>query len=117
MDPYSEVLSQVSPATPQEADPVSSTPIATTSAGSNLCAAKAPFSSQRAAPYAAWFQTSKSQQWSLGVEQTSNAADIPLPEGKVQERARSQGRRVPRPTSGAGVRGLHHGRFSTESPS
>ena len=32
VDPYSEVLSQVSPATPQQADPVSSTPIATTSA-------------------------------------------------------------------------------------
>ena len=46
---YSEVLSQVSPATPQQADPVSSTPIATTSAGSNFRPAKAPFPSQRAA--------------------------------------------------------------------
>ena len=44
VDPHSEVLSQVSPATPQQADLVSTTPIATTSAGSNFPAAKAHFS-------------------------------------------------------------------------
>ena len=39
--------------------PVSSTPIVTTSAGSNFRAAKAPFPSQRAAPYALGFQSGR----------------------------------------------------------
>ena len=64
VDPYSEVLSQGSPATLLPADPVLSTPIAATSTGSAFRAAKAPFPSQRAAPYAAGFQ----------VEQESEAA-------------------------------------------
>ena len=64
VDPYSEVLSQGSPATLLPADPVLSTPIAATSTGSAFRAAKAPFPSQRAAPYAAGFQ----------VEQESGAA-------------------------------------------
>ena len=46
-------LSQGSPATSLPADPVSSTPIAATSTGSALRAAKAPFPSHHAAPNAA----------------------------------------------------------------
>ena len=64
MDPYSEVLSQGSPA-----DPVSSTPITATSTGSAFRAANAPFPSQRAAPYAAGFQMSKSQERPPGADQ------------------------------------------------
>ena len=43
VDPYSEVLSQGSPATSLPSDPVSSTPFAATSTGSAFRAAKAPF--------------------------------------------------------------------------
>ena len=62
VDPYSEVLSEGSPATLLPANPVSSTPVAATSTGSAFRAAKAPFSSQRATPHAAGFQISKSQE-------------------------------------------------------
>ena len=53
VDPHSEVLSQGSPATSLPTDPVSSTPIAATCTASTFRAARAPFPSQRAAPYAA----------------------------------------------------------------
>ena len=73
VDPYSEVPSQGSPATSLPADPVSSTPIAATSTGSAFRAAKANFTSQRAAPYAVGFQMSKSQERSPGADQFVNA--------------------------------------------
>ena len=83
MDPYSEVLSQGSPATLLPADPVSSTPIAATSTGSAFRAAKAPFPFQRAAPYAAGFQVSKSQERPPGADQFVNAVAQPLPDADV----------------------------------
>ena len=69
VDPYSEVLSQESPATSLQTDPVSSTPIAATSTGSAFRAAKAPFSSQRAST----FQMSKSKERPPGADQIVNA--------------------------------------------
>ena len=80
VDPYSEVLSQGSPATSLPADHLSSTPIAATSTGSAFRAAKAPFPSQRAAPYAAGFQMSKSQERPPGADQIANAVAQPLPD-------------------------------------
>ena len=78
VDPYSEVLSQGSPATLLPADPVSSTPVAATSTGSAFRAAKAPFPSQRATPYAARFQVSKSQERPISSEcrRPAVAADV-----------------------------------------
>ena len=92
VDPYSEVLSQVSPAIRQDADPVSPTSIATISVGSNFRAATASFPSPRAAPYVAGFQMSKSQERLPGVEKTSNVAAVTLTEALFQERARTQAR-------------------------
>ena len=83
MDPYSEVLSQGSPATLLPANPVSSTPVAATSTGSAFRAAKAPFPSQRATPYAAGFQMSKSQERPPGADQFVNAVAQPLPDADV----------------------------------
>ena len=91
VDPCSEVLSQGSPATPQQADPVSSTPIVTTSAGSNFRAANVPCPSQRAEPYAAAFHT----------EGESFKKEFVLGVGACHGRP-----------SRAGFRGLHDGRFS-----
>ena len=78
MDPYSEVLSQGSPATSLPADPVSSTTIAATSTGWACRAAKAPFPSQRAPPYTARFQMSKSQERPSGTYQIVNAVAQPF---------------------------------------
>ena len=83
VDPYSEVLSQGSPATLLPANPVSSTPVAATSTGCAFRAAKAPFPSQRATPYAAGFQISKSQERPPGADQFVNAVAQPLPDADV----------------------------------
>ena len=80
------------PATSLPADPVSSTPIAATSAGSAFRAAKAPFPS--AAPYAAGFQMSKSQERPLGADQFVNAVAQPLPDADVQAGVRRRGQSV-----------------------
>ena len=94
VDPYSEVLSQGSPATLLPADPVSSTPVAATSAGFAFRAAKAPFPSQRATPYAVGFQVSKSQERPPGADQFVNAVAQPLPDADVQAGVRRRGQRV-----------------------
>ena len=83
VDPYLEVLSQGSPGTSVPADPVSSTPIAVTSKGSAFRASKAPFPSRRAAPYAAGFQMSKSQERPPGADQIVNAVAQPLLDADV----------------------------------
>ena len=82
MDPYSEVLSQESPAALLP-DPVSSTPVAMTSVGSAFRAAKDLFPSQRATPHAAVFQVSKSQERPPEADQFVNAVAQPLPDGDV----------------------------------
>ena len=61
----------------------SSTPVAATSTGSAFRAAKAPFPSQRATPYAAGFQVSKSQERPPGADQFVNAVAQPLPDADV----------------------------------
>ena len=94
VDPYPEVLSQGSPATSLPADPVSSTPIAATSKGSAFRAAKAPFPSQRATPYAAGFQVSKSQERPRGADQFVNAVAQPLPDADILAGVRRRGQRV-----------------------
>ena len=83
VDPYSEVLSQGSPATLLPADPVSATPT-----GSAFRAAKAPFPSQSATPYGVGFQVSKSQERPPGADQFVNAVAQPLPDADVQARVR-----------------------------
>ena len=83
VDPYSEVLSQGSPATLLPADPVSSTPVVATSTRSAFRAAKAPFPSQRATPNAAGFQVSKSKEQPPGADQFVNAVAQPLLDADV----------------------------------
>ena len=94
VDPYSDVLSQGSPATSLPADPVSSAPVEATFAGSAFRAANAPFPSQRAAPYAAEFQMSKSQERPPGANQFVNAVAQPLPDADVFAGVRRRGQRV-----------------------
>ena len=74
MDLFLEVLIQVSPATPQQADPVSSTPIV-------LPKLLSPRSELRL--MLRGFQTSRSQDRPPGAEQVSNAAVRPLPDGEL----------------------------------
>ena len=73
--------------------------------GSAFRAAKAPFPSQRAAPYAAGFQMSKSQERPPGAEHIANAVAQPPPDAEVQVGVRRRGKRV---TAGPAE---HDGRF------
>ena len=115
--PHSEVLSQVSPATPQQADPVSTTPIATTSAGSNFPAGKAPF------PLAAGCAvccgvSDKARVRSGRREQSRFRMQAPghcRRESFKNERALGVGACHGRP-SGAGVRGCTMADFSRRVP-
>ena len=83
VDPYSEVPSQGSPATPQHADPVSTTPIVTTSAGSNFRAAKAPFHFAAGCAVDCGVSDKQESRAAPGTQQISNAADRPLREGEL----------------------------------
>ena len=65
--------------------------------GSAFRAGKAPFPSQRAAPYAAGFQLSKSQERPPGAEQIANAVAKPLQDAEVQVGVSRRGQRLLRP--------------------
>ena len=71
--------------------------MAATSTWSAFCAAKAPFPSQHAAPYAVGFQMSKSQERPPGAEQIANAVAKPLPDADFQVGVRRRGQREIRP--------------------
>ena len=102
VDHHSEVLSQGSPATSQQADPVSSTPMAATITRSAVRPKllSAPSVLRR---LLAGFQMSKSKERPPGAEQISNAVAKPLPDAKEKVGVLRRGQRVLRPAQGSRI--------------